>query len=191
MVKKFLFSLMGPVLKELKSVGQKEAARAVAKHIIPYTGINEHGTGHIVNHLLTQGNVSQAISTLRDNTVEFNPSNMWLKEPLPSTGSMIPHDKMNNHQVFLAARRVVPYIDTMLVNRLKSQSIVDTGLTTALFSGLKKGLNKDLTEAGNKLQKVLVNTIDSMETHQVDRITIYSSCGAILLVSLAGIMIVV
>ena len=30
-----------------------------------------------------------------------------------------------------------------------------------------------------------------METHQVDRITIYSSCGAILLVSLAGIMIVV
>ena len=49
MVKKFLFSLMGPVLKELKSVGQKEAARAVAKHIIPYTGINEHGTGHIVN----------------------------------------------------------------------------------------------------------------------------------------------
>ena len=52
MVKKFLFSLMGPVLKELKSVGQKEAARAVAKHIIPYTGINDHGTGHIVNQLL-------------------------------------------------------------------------------------------------------------------------------------------
>ena len=41
------------------------------------------------------------------------------------------------------------------------------------------------------LQKVLVNTIDSMETHQVDRITIYSSCGAILLVSLTRIMIVV
>ena len=191
MVKKFLFSLMGPVLKELKSVGQKEAARAVAKHIIPYTGINDHGTGHIVNQLLNQGNVSQAISTLRDNTVEFNPSNMWLEEPLPSTGSIIPHDKMNNHQVFLAARKTLPYIDTMLVDRLKSQSIVDTSLTTALFRGLKKGLNKDLTEAGNKLQEVLVNTIDSMETHQVDRITIYSSCGVILLVSLAGIMIVV
>ena len=124
MVKKFIFSLMGPVLKELKSVGQKEAARAVAKHIIPYTGINEHGTGHIVNHLLTQGNVSQAISTLRDNTVEFNPSNMWLEEPLPSTGSMIPHDKMNNHQVFLAARRALPYIDTMLVDRLKASQLL-------------------------------------------------------------------
>merc|ERR1711867_117363 len=98
---------------------------------------------------------------------------------------------MNNHQASLMPVETLPYIDTMLVDRLKSQSIVDKGLTTDLFNGLKKGLNKDLTEAGNKLQKVLVNTIDSMETHQVDRITIYSSCGVILLVSLAGIMIVV
>ena len=45
-VKKFLFNLMGPVLDELKSVGQREAARAVAKHIIPYTGINDHGISY-------------------------------------------------------------------------------------------------------------------------------------------------
>ena len=182
---------MGPVLDELKSVGQKEAARAVAKHIIPYTGINDHGTGHIVNQLLNQGNVSQAISTLKDNTADFNPNNMWLKEPLPSADSIIPHDQMNNFQVYLAARKTLPYIDTMLTDRLKSQSIVDSSLTTALFSGLKKGLNKDLTAAGNKLQEVLTNTIDSLETQQVDRITIYSSCGVILIVSLAGILIVV
>ena len=98
---------------------------------------------------------------------------------------------MNNFQVYLAARKTLPYIDTMLVDRLKSQSIVDSSLTTALFSGLQKGLNKDLTAAGNKLQEVLTNTIDSMETQQVDRITIYSSCGVILVVSLAGILIVV
>ena len=57
-VKKFLFNLVGPVLDELKTAGQKEAAKAVAKHIIPYTGLNDHGTGHIVNKLLNQGNVS-------------------------------------------------------------------------------------------------------------------------------------
>ena len=134
--------------------------------------------------------MSQAIRTLKDNTADFNPNNMWLKEPLPSANSIIPHDQMNNYQVFLAARKTLPYIDTMLVDRLKIQWIVDSSLTTALFSGLKKGLNKDLTDAGNKLQKVLANTIDSMETHQVDRITIYSSCGVILVVSLGGIMIV-
>ena len=118
---------------------------AIVKHIIPYTGLNDHGTGHVVNQLLNQGNVSQAISTLKDNTADFNPNNMCLKEPLPSADSIIPHDQMNNFHVYLAARKTLPYIDTMLVDRLKSQSIVDSSLTTALFSGLEKGLNKDLT----------------------------------------------
>ena len=190
-VKKFLFNLVGPVLDELKTAGQREAAKAVAKHIIPYTGLKDHGTGHIVKQLLHQGNVSQAISTLKDNTADFNPNNMWVNEPLPSPDSIIPHDQMNNYQVYMAARKTLPYIDTMLTDRLKSQSIVDSSLTTALFSGLKKGLNKDLTAAGNKLQEVLANTIDSLEEQQVDRITIYSACGVILIVSLSGILIVV
>ena len=38
-VRSFLFNLVGPVLDNLKSVGHKEAAKAVAKHIIPYTGL--------------------------------------------------------------------------------------------------------------------------------------------------------
>ena len=175
----------------MKTAGQREAAKAVAKHIIPYTGLKDHGTGHIVKQLLHQGNVSQAISTLKDNTADFNPNNMWVNEPLPSPDSIIPHDQMNNYQVYMAARKTLPYIDTMLTDRLKSQSIVDSSLTTALFSGLKKGLNKDLTAAGNKLQEVLANTIDSLEEQQVDRITIYSACGLILIVSLSGILIVV
>ena len=138
-----------------------------------------------------QGNVTQAIRTLKDNTADFNPNNMWMNEPLPSQDSIIPYNKMNNYQVYMAARKTLPYIDHMLTDRLKSQSIVDSSLTTALFGNLKKGLNKDLTAASNKLQEVLVNTIDSLEEQQVDRITIYSACGLILLVSLSGILIVV
>ena len=79
----------------------------------------------------------------------------------------------------------------MLTDRLKSQSIVDTSLTTALFGGLKKSLNLDLTTAGEKLQKVLVNTLSSIDEHQIDRITIYSICSLILIVSLAGIGLVI
>ena len=161
-VKKFLFNLVGPVLDNLKSVGQQEAAKAVAKHIIPYTCLKKHETGQNVHELLHQGNATKAIRTLKDNTTVFNPNHMWMNEPLPSRDSIIPYNKMNNYQVYMAARKTLPYIDHMLTDRLKSQSIVDSSLTTALFGNLKKGLNKDLTTANNKLQEVLVNTIDSL-----------------------------
>ena len=98
---------------------------------------------------------------------------------------------MNSYQVYRSARKFLPYIDHILTDRLKSQSIVDTSLTTALFGGLKKSLNLDLTTAGEKLQKVLVNTLSSIDEHQIDRITIYSVCGLTLIVSLSGIVLVI
>ena len=85
---------MGPVLDNLKSVGHKEAAKAVAKHIIPYIGLKNHETGQNVHQLLHQGNVTQAIRTLKDNTADFNPHHMWMNEPLPSRDSIIPYNKL-------------------------------------------------------------------------------------------------
>ena len=37
-IRKFLFSLAGPVLKNLKSVGSKAAYNSMARYIIPFTG---------------------------------------------------------------------------------------------------------------------------------------------------------
>ena len=72
-VRNFLFNLVGPVLNNLKSVGHKEAAKAVAKHIIPYTGLNGHETEGHVHKLLDEGNVTHAIKTLKNNTARYNP----------------------------------------------------------------------------------------------------------------------
>ena len=141
--------------------------------------------------MLHEGNVTHAIQTLKNKTANFRPHNLWLDEHMPHKDSIIPHREMNSHKVYCAARKILPYIDHMLTDRLKSQSIVDTSLTIALFGGLKKSLNIDLTSASAKLQKVLVNTLNSIDEHQIDRITIYSVCGLILIVSLSGILLVI
>ena len=187
----FLFNLVGPVLKNLVSGGHKHAVKQVAKHIIPYTGLKDHNTAQDVHQLLHEGNVSHAIQTLKNNTANFRPHNLWLDEPMPHKDSIISYKGMNSYQVYRSARKILPYIDHMLTDRLKSQSIVDTSLTTALFGGLKKSLNLDLTTAGNKLQKVLVHTLSSIDEHLVDRITIYTICTLILLVSVFGIGLVI
>ena len=51
---------------------------------------------------------------------------------------------MNSYQVYRAARKTLPYIDHILTDRLKSQSIVDSSLTQALFGDLKRNLSKDM-----------------------------------------------
>ena len=183
--------MVGPVLSNLNLGGHKAAAKAVAKHIVPYTGLKNHETGDDVHQLLHEGNVTHAIKTLKNNTAKFRPHHMWLDEPMPVRDSIIPYNQMNSYQVYRAARKTLPYIDHILTDRLKSQSIVDSSLTTALFSDLKKTLNKDLTTANTKLQKVLVNTMDSLDEQKTDRITLYSACGIILLVSLSGVLLMV
>ena len=71
---------------------------------------------------------------------------------------------MNSYQVYRAARRTLPYIDHILTDRPKSQSIVDSSLTQALFGDLKRNLSKDMTIANTKLQKVLSNSNSIIET---------------------------
>merc|ERR1712082_442966 len=187
----FLFNLIRPVLKNLVSGGHKHAVKQVAKHIIPYTGLKDHDTAQDVHQLLHEGNVTDAIKTLKNSTAKFRPHNLWLEEPMPHKDSIIDYKGMNSYQGYRSTRKILPYIDHMLTDRLKSQSIVDTSLTTALFGGLKKSLNLDLTTAGNKLQKVLVHTLSSIDEHLVDRITIYTICTLILLVSVLGIGFVI
>ena len=150
-VRNFLFNLVGPVLNNLKSVGHKEAAKAVAKHIIPYTGLKGHEAEGHVHKLLDEGNVTHAIKTLKNNTARYNPHHMWLNEPMPVKDSIVPYNQMNSYQVYRAARKTLPYIDHILTDRLKSQSIVDSSLTQALFGDLKKSLNRDLTTANTKI----------------------------------------
>ena len=52
-------------------------------------------------------------------------------------------------------------------------------------------MNIDLTAASTKLQKVLNSTLNSIDEHQIDRITIYSVCGLRLIVSFSGILLVI
>ena len=96
--------------------------------------------------------------------------------------SIIPSQDMNSHQVYKAARKTLPYIDNILTERLKSQSIVDTSLTQALFDDLKNSLaNSGHMEAYFK---------EALEGQQVDRLTLYSSCIITLIVAIVCVIVI-
>ena len=104
---------------------------------------------------------------------------------------------MNSYQVYKATRRTLPYIDNILTDRLKSQSIVDSSLTQALFDDLKNALSKDMTAANTNFQKVLSNSNsmkvsfnDALESQQIDKVTLYSTCIITMIVSIASVLLV-
>ena len=85
----------------------------------------------------------------------------------------------------------------MLTERLKSQSIVDSSLTQALFDDLKHSLSKDMISANERLQGVLAKSghmeailKEALEGHQVDRLTLYSSCIITLVVCVICVIVV-
>ena len=118
-MRKFLFSLAGPVLKNLKSVGSKAAYNSMARYIIPFTGLQGNEVAEDVKDLLEKGEVNTALDTLERNRIRFKPQNLWLHEPEPMRFSIIPSQDMNSHQVYKAARKTLPYIDKILTERLK------------------------------------------------------------------------
>lgn len=80
---------------------------------------------------------------------------------------------------------------------MKSQSIVDSSLTQALFDDLKKYLSKDMISANDRLQGVLSKSGNmeallrmALEHHQVDRITLYIVCIIIIVVSVICVLLI-
>ena len=123
----------------------------MAKFFIPYTGLLGKELAQDVKDLLERGEVNNALDTLESNRISFKLANLWLHEPEPMRQSIIPSVDMNSDQVYKAARKTLPYVDKILTERLKSQSIVDTSLTQALFDDLKNSLSKDIVSANQGL----------------------------------------
>ena len=189
--------MAGPVLKNLKSEGSKAVYNSMAEYFLPFTGLQGHEMAEDVKGLLEKGEVNTALDTLERHRIRFKPQGLWLNEPEPSRSAIIPSQDMNSHQVYKAARKTIPYIDNVLTERLKSQSIVDSSLTQALFDDLKHSLSQDMISANDRLQGVLSKAgnleallKEALEDHQVDRVALYSSCIITLVVSVICVILI-
>ena len=91
----------------------------------------------------------------------------------------------------------MPYVDNVLTERLKSQSIVDFSLTQALFDNLEQSLSKDLISANDRLHglmskaDILKALLDEIfDDHDADRVNLYICCFLTLGISLISLTVV-
>ena len=80
---------------------------------------------------------------------------------------------------------------------MKSQSIVDSSLTQALFDDLKQSLSKDFISANDRLHGLMSKAVTLtalldkvLDDHDADRVNLYIGCFITLSVSLISLTVV-
>ena len=179
-VKQFLVDLVGPVFKGLHKDGNTGAIRSFTKKVLPWTGYNAHKRGHEVRDFIKENNFQGVLDSFQSNMVEFNPRGLWAKEK-PSTVS----------DVYRQTRRILPHLDSILVERLRSTTAVTTSLIQAVVRDVKELVSKDMTQTADKLGEILGGAKQILEVVQEvfnhnDRIVVCALLGAVLVVCLVS-----
>ena len=94
-------------------------------------------------------------------------------------------DQTQVAKVYRQCRKTLPHVDTLLAERLKGQSVVETSLMQALFSEVKSIIRfevvKVLKEIKEKVDAADIQIDDLNLDHFIDRIVMYIVCGGNLL----------
>ena len=72
-IKDFIFNLAGPLLKNLKVEGNKEAYIGMANKFLPYTGLKGHAVAQDIRTLLDNGEVQNTIDHMQRYRIRYKP----------------------------------------------------------------------------------------------------------------------
>ena len=123
-----------------------------------------------------------ALDTMQNNRVKFDVKSLFKKT------------KGQVSEMYRECRKVLPHIDAVLTERLKTQTSVTASLVQALFSELKAVLRVDKSKAAGKLDSIerkadimedlIVNLV---EGHLTERVVLYLMLACTLIVSMGSI----
>ena len=124
------------------------------------------------------------MDTFHNNRVEFNARGLWAKEKLDG-----------QNELYRQTRRVIPYVDSLLTERLRSTTAVTSSLLGALFNEMKELIGKDINVTTEKLDKMMITAQNALDTlHDIftdnDRVIMYVLMGVVILVSVSTLYMV-
>ena len=145
--------------------------------MLPQTGFQSHPRGSLIRQFVQEGHLQQAVDTMQKHRTKFNVEGLFSKQ----------EHKIS--ETYKECRKMLPHIDSLLTERLRSQTSVSTSLMQALFSEVKAHLKVDLDLASVHLTKLeeqadLLGTLlsDLMEEHFQERVAMFVMCGCTLIV---------
>ena len=144
-IKDFAFALLGPILKSLNRDNNVHAVKGLTRRFLPQTGFQSHPRGEIIRKYVQQGHLQQAVDVMAKHRTRFNVDGLYDRK------------ESRTSEVYKGCFKILPHVDSLLTERLKSQTSVSTSLMQALFSEVKSHLKVDMDIAAKHLNKLEIH----------------------------------
>ena len=151
-IKDFAFNLLGPILQSLNRDNNIHAVKGFTRRFLPQTGFQSHDRGEIIKSYVQDGHLQDAVNVMAQQ-----------RKKMVFNGISDGESKTANGKGFL---KLIPHLDYILTERLKTQTSVTTSLNQALFSEIKAHLKVDMEIAAEHIRKLekQANVLDDILT---------------------------
>ena len=188
-VKQFMFSLIKPIFKSLGRNQNLPVLEGFASRMLPQTGFQGHMRADLIKQRIKQGFYHQALEILEKNRVKVDVeefSKLKRKPTAEGRDGYLPDESTADisSPTYRQCKKMVPRIDSLIMERLRSQNSVTTSLMQALYDDTKYHVREELDRAEHNLKK-LKQEADIIEAivselileHFWERIIIIIICG--------------
>lgn len=187
-IKDFVYAIAAPMVKNLNRDRNVHAIKGFTRRLIPQTGFNAHPAGQFVLDKVKENDFQAALDKMAQYRTHFDVKGMWALQD---------QDRVSEH--YKQCRKILPHVDTLLTERMKSQSAVETSLVQALFSELKAVVRMNVTRPILEAKLVLEDlslaiqeakfVLEDLDLdHFYDRLVIFIMCGVTLVMCVITVL---
>ena len=198
-VKNFMFSLIKPIFKSLGRNQNLPILESFTNRVLPQTGFQGHVRGNLIKQKVANGFYQQAIEILEKHRVKVDVNKVSELRERPTVHGplgFVPSEntKDMSSATYKQCKKLLPPIDTLIMERLRSQTSVSTSLMQSLHDDIRFHIREELVRAESHLKR-LREEADIIEgivselviEHFWKRIAIIIVCGCTFIVCLIAV----
>ena len=162
--------------------------------MLPQTGFQSHARGNLIKQKVESGFYQQAIDIMEKHRVKIDVDKLSKLKERPENHVPSEEGDAISSSTYKQCKKMLPHIDTLIVERLRSQTSVSTSLMQSLYADMKVHIREELDIAEKHLEKLkgeadLIEGIlsDLVIEHFWERIVIIVVCGCTFIVCVIAV----
>ena len=186
-----MFSLAKPIIKSLGKNQNLKVLQGFTNRVIPQTGFQSHARGNIIKQKINKGFYQDAIDIMNRHRVKVDVDKI---SELPQDGYYGTRAFADQAKTYGECKKMLPAIDTLIAERLRSQTSISTSLMQSLYSDMKNHVKEEVDMAEAHLAKLkeeadLIEDIlsDLVLEHFWERMAIIAISGSTFIVCVVAV----
>ena len=148
-IRNFVFELVLPIIKSFGKKRNTEVLKGFSRRLIPQTGLKSHESAGLIKQQLSVGHYNEAIDTMARQRVRVD---VQALSALPKDGYYGSTGFQDEAEVYEECQKLLPVVDSLIQERVASQTTVTTALMQSLYSDIKFHIGEQIDLAENYLE---------------------------------------